>query len=93
VNTSQTNNSTYLKLSGGQLTGNLGFGVAPSSTILINCYNASSTAFQNIQMMNNIGEFFQDVVKEFLICRKVTEIILTIKVLDIKFLLSYLYKY
>jgi hypothetical protein len=47
-----------LRLSGGQMTGTIGIGTAQSSTILINCYNASSTAFQNIQMMNNIGEFF-----------------------------------
>lgn len=52
------NLASYLPLSGGQMTGNIGFGIAPSSTILINCSNASSTAFQNIQMMNNIGEFF-----------------------------------
>jgi hypothetical protein len=52
------NLASYLPLAGGQMTGNIGFGIAPSSTILINCSNASSTAFQNIQMMNNIGEFF-----------------------------------
>jgi hypothetical protein len=56
--TSTSANSTYLRLSGGQMTGTIGFGVAPSASILINCYNASSTAFQNIQMMNNVGEFF-----------------------------------
>jgi hypothetical protein len=50
--------ASYLPLAGGQMTGNIGFGIAPSSTIYINCSNASSTAFQNIQMMNNIGEFF-----------------------------------
>jgi hypothetical protein len=53
-----TSDGLYLKLTGGQLTGNLGFGVAPSSSIYINCYNASSTAFQNIQMTNNANDFF-----------------------------------
>ena len=56
--TTSTANTTYLKLSGGQLTGNLGFGIAPTTSIYINCSNSSSTAFQNIQMMNNIGDFF-----------------------------------
>jgi hypothetical protein len=56
--TTATNNSTYLKLSGGQLTGNLGIGTAPSSTIAINCYNESFTRFQNIQFMNDISAFF-----------------------------------
>ena len=56
--TTSTANTTYLKLSGGQMTGNIGFGIAPTTSIYINCSNSSSTAFQNIQMMNNIGEFF-----------------------------------
>jgi hypothetical protein len=56
--TTTTNNSTYLRLSGGQMSGTIGFGTAQSASVLINCYNASSTAFQNIQMINNANDFF-----------------------------------
>ena len=38
--------------------GTIGIGTAASPTIAINCYNSSSTFFQNIQMMNNASEFF-----------------------------------
>jgi hypothetical protein len=53
-----TNLASYLPLAGGQMTGNIGFGIAPSASILINCSNANATAFQNIQMINNANDFF-----------------------------------